>query len=401
MKNMQYKQGALNVVDIVLDGYRIWFICDGFNALFSYDCIKREIELVSEIPMLPLMSGRAFENLFKIGNNLIFVPCCADAIYTYDIINKRFHRIELPLKWFNKKSNGVIIRFCLAVDFNDCLYMIGEKCIVEFNVKSNKIIFFDKWYDEYCKIFIHNQPLCDKDYVKINEKIFLPPSNGDCIIEIDMNNQNVIFNKIELLEYKNCNYYTMSVDKYGFWIFNSNKKTVINLDFNYTLKKTYFINDLPDLTNNFRYSYKKDEKIYFFYTDYYLVLIIDLNNRSSVVRDPIYIEQKNLFLGKVSYAFDNIKQSKDKLYLIERSKNIIYIRDKNLAKIANIDLKINNRVLIAHTVNIVKFNCILKEGAFYYNNLERLLFELETSDTLKKEIEQMKIGKKILEIVKG
>lgn len=378
---------TLRVRDAVIDGNELWAACNDFNGLLYCDLKKNRVELIDSFPGTPLFTNNMFSCTVKMGNILVFVPACAEAIYTYEIEKKEFHTYALPDELMGGKNN---YKFIQAFVYKNSVYMIGYllPCIVRFEVFTGRITCFEEWYQDFVQSGYKNKRmLVDREVCLIGEKIFFPPRNGDCIIEFDMKSQRIVFHDFN---YKEDDYYTLCYEGGFFWTYGTSQQAVIQISNKFEVVKEISLADIwqDQSIRGFRFSYKKGDCLWLFSNCYEKYIKVDIVNKSLSVHS-FSNNQEHFFL-----PYENMRQAEKNLYLFEMQGRGLYKCNEDFEKIEKIQFGMKREILYEYFDKRKEIRVVFENAVV--SDLNWLFWSLQHERDVEVDI-RANIGKAIFE----
>lgn len=331
---MQGKNGntSLKISDAVIEKDGLWASCDDFNGLLHFDFKKNKAVIIDEFPGIPLFVQYAFSCVVRIGDLLVFVPGSVNAIYTYHIVNGKFQNYLLPEELTNEKK----CKFAQAYVYGCKVYMIGysKACILCFDTLRNSITYYNDFCLELYRKYRNKFQIVDKEVCRCGNQLFFPPRNGDCIIEFDMEKQQLFFHDFG---YKEDIYMTLCYDDGYFWSYGVYSQIIVQIDDQFRVKNeislsTHFQGKNIDI---FRFSYKKGNYIWLFSNQLAQYVKVDILGRKMDIRILEGQQEKTSY-----FSFSNIKRQDGYIYIFEPEKKRMYRCDEAFWQIEPISLEI-------------------------------------------------------------
>ena len=165
---------------------QIW--CTMFHDPYLYRIDLKSNELKEVVPILN--ENNELQSFINIGlhkNLFIFVQALTNELILMDRNTFVKQKYKIPSEneikaRMNAKTANLLIH-------NDDLYIFGFDYIgiVKFNFSSKQFTIIDKFLSEL-EIRNYNEVFCLYDYIKVDEKIFLPVANSNAVIELSLNN---------------------------------------------------------------------------------------------------------------------------------------------------------------------------------------------------------------------
>ncbi len=139
--------------------------------------------------------------------------------------------IENILKFSPKFANTLI--------YNDILYIFGlnYRGIIKFDLLTKKFSLIDDFLKNL-KITNHNEKFCIYDYIKINDKVYLPMLNSNAVLELSLKDDKT---KIHYVGDEKQRYISGTLDGNNIWLAPRDAKTgdIIKWNFKDNIVKQY------------------------------------------------------------------------------------------------------------------------------------------------------------------
>ena len=179
------------IEDNVMLNDTIWFCAYDFNALFSMDVVTKEIKVCGIFPGQPYHQHRLFSVMKLVGNKIYFIPCEASNIAVYDIDMKTIKIIDWPEEV--KVKNEHISIIC-AQQYREYIYMLPSHgyCIIELDTSSGEITCIDGW-KEKCENYIFCEPeMCfNKQSIIVDGNLYVPFYNANAVLKLNCDTMQV------------------------------------------------------------------------------------------------------------------------------------------------------------------------------------------------------------------
>lgn len=101
---MEQKDSGRELLDQALvpegvydDGNRFWFMERDYNALFRVTKKDLRVKLVGTVPDEGFMRKGLYPSITPCGKRLYFAPGSAEEIAEYDLLQKNFRKIPIPI----------------------------------------------------------------------------------------------------------------------------------------------------------------------------------------------------------------------------------------------------------------------------------------------------------------
>ena len=177
-------------------GDKFWFFTNIGNHICSMSKKCDVIDYIDSNPYEELEYNYLYTALVPYRNKIYLIPRVATHIGIYDIDKKEFGKINL------EKAEGLMPvtydaanKFASAVLVNDKIFLIPRKypAIVEINLKNNEIMYHKDWLKQYKKVLLFDGDYFLYDYAIYENKIYLPALSAGAIIVIDSINDSITF----------------------------------------------------------------------------------------------------------------------------------------------------------------------------------------------------------------
>lgn len=316
--NLKDEKGdAMELNIIVQCGIKIndeyWFAVGNMNGLFKKNLLTDEVIFVGFFANEEKLRFRAYTDVQLINNKLIFTPCLAKEIAIYDLEEKKFYNMQLPI------YESGINQYMKSVKYKDTVYFIPfyaslfiKYCAVENNIKK-----LDKW-TELRKQYLNydNKNLVIESICTDDDYIYMFMSSRNDVIILNMATDQFEVKRINILS-PTENICSVCKFKKHIWIASSKGKIYVWDYINNSIVKTIDIAQYID--------YKDDFIHHILLTNRYIYLI---NNYEKNIR-----------------AFDYIR---DKFMVIDMNKYVSEKKDDNLSLYYYYDIRIieNNKISV-------------------------------------------------------
>ncbi len=399
--------------DFYLNDNRMFFSAGNFNGLFEYLINEKKLYFLGNFKNEGLLNMQLYGKIHKYKNKLIFTPMSADNIAVYDIKEKTFSAIHLPLP---KIPCGFEGKFLNSVVVEDKIIMFPGRfyCIVEYNINSEELQIHDEWYDECIKRWgKRSYLLFSYDMVKIGNDIFLPSALTSGIFKYCLTE-----NKYEFIDipYKCKCLSTLAYDGEYFWSVTDDGKLLILKNNGLILKKidVYITYGERGLVHRSVYD---NGYIWLFFSQQSKIIKIkcyDCENEYEVIK---YSEKEKEYTNLEYHAVDFVEKKKSDIFFMSRSsRDLKYIRNDKLNNYINyiidtsgycekevkgIDLYRAN-IEYANKINLyfhTQNNVILYEKTVFKDTLEFLLRETSRRIDMIENGVCLNFGKKIYQSI--
>lgn len=366
---------TLEISDVVVEGRGLWSFCEEFNGLLYTDLESGQTKILAEFPQMPFFIRHAFVSIVKVDDILVFAPKMADSLYAYQMSKNKLQSYALPEEMVHLKGRS---KFDQTVVFKKNVFMLGysEPCIVCFDVSEGKMTYYKEWYQDYLKKgFEHEILLFEKEMCVIQNRIFFPPRNGDCIIEFDMETRQCIFHDFI---YKKDQYYVLCYEDGFFWTYGAKNRVIVKMDDKFAVVDEFSLDEMePDIKKSpviekyIRFSHKKGNLIWLFSGSYEKYVQVDIEKRSLMIGsfDP----KEDTW----AVTFPDIKNKRNKIYVFEPVGKKLYVCDDDMEKVKVHRVMVEQEEIFEHLCTNIETD-IFCEGE-QYANIEYLCWYLRNN----------------------
>ena len=190
IQNVNYPESAglasLQFENLYDDGQCFWFTAFSFNALFRMDRQTWKAEYMGSFPGETFLGYRQYRTIVEHGGKLYFTPGSARGIGVYDLADGSFETIR-----FDENEDGGVgasYKFKAAFVYQSKIFFTGfaYPAIICYDTADGKIERFDDWLE----LLAPFKPLPENLYfyrgAALGNKLFLPLSCADAVLEFDM-----------------------------------------------------------------------------------------------------------------------------------------------------------------------------------------------------------------------
>lgn len=339
---------ALKISGAVIEGRELWSACDEFNGLLHTDLESGKTKLVGSFPEMPFFTRNAFGVVVKMDDMLVFVPGMAEAIYIYYIKEKEFRIYALPEEMMHMSGK---FKFNQAVVYEKSVFMFGysEPCIVCFDVLQGCLTYYGEWYREFVRRgFGHELILFDKEICILQNSIFFPPRNGDCIIEYNMEKRQVFFHNFQ---YKKDFYLNLFYDGVFFWTYGAKNQSIICMNDKFEVTGEWALIEMKtdtksssfvaEETRYFSFSYKQGNNIWLFSTSFDQYIRVNIEEK--VFRIDSFNDSEDYIESPI-----NVKHNRNIIYLFEPLRKAIHVYNDKMEKMTTLQIMVEPNELFGY-----------------------------------------------------
>lgn len=289
-----------------------WFVAGSTNGLFKKNLLTDEVIFIGFFVDEEKSQFRAYTDVQLVNNKLIFTPCFAKGIAIYDLEEKKFYNMHLPV------YESGINQYIKSVKHKNIIYFIpfSASSFIKYCVDEERIQKLDGWTELRKQYLGHDdsnlviESICtDDDY------IYMFMGNRNYVIILNMVTDQFEVKRINISS--NENIYAVSKFGKNIWIASDKGKVY---EWNYSNNSIIKTIDLAQYINC---------------TDYVIHYILSTDQ---------YIYLINIY-GKSIRVFDYIK---DKFMVIDMNKYVSDKKDDDLSLYYYYDMRIieNNKVSV-------------------------------------------------------
>ena len=387
--------------DFYCDGNNIFFSAGNFNGLYAYSMVNKKLSFLGKFKDEYALCIQLYGNVNNFENQLIFTPLSANSIGIYDLYNKTFESIALPMP---KAACGYECKFLNSVIYKNSIFAFPgySSYIIEYSIKNKKLIIHDSWYNELFNRYKKKSNLLFHfDSVQINDDIYLPSEQYSGMFRYCL-----LDNTYEFIEIAGIceSIHTLSYDGNYMWCSTNSKLLKLNL-------KGKVIEEIDILATygvkgDFYYSVYHREYLLLFACQMSIVLRIDCRNYMTKFEVMRYCKEEKKYTDYEYHATDFVKKKKDKVFFMCRSDRTIQnITDGDVEKYLEAIIDTTGyaeRNVDANDIYIESINFNEKKNRYLHkdnkgkNNrnvfYERTLFP-ESLDFMFNVIDSFKVGK--------
>lgn len=213
--------------DYYSDEKKMIFSAGNFNGLYEYLIKDKKLLFLGNFKNESVLNKQLYGKIHKYKNKLIFTPMTADHIGIYDLEEKTFSAVHLPLP---KIPCGFEGKFLNSVIVEDRVFMFPGRyyCIIEYNINSKELQIHDEWYDECINRWgKRSYLLFSYDMVEIGNEVFLPSALASGIFKYSLTENSFEFIDVP---HKCKNISTLTHDGENFWLVTDDGKLLILKD---------------------------------------------------------------------------------------------------------------------------------------------------------------------------
>ena len=200
------------------EGNNIWFSNISFNGLFKMDLENGQIEFIHRFEEIACNKGIVWTQMFKEGDELIFVPWVSDSLVIYNI--KTCEEYHIP--FLEEKKECEFGR--LAFRYKDVIWLFPAKSggkVLCYDIKNKVIVRNDKlgnWL-----LSIAKGEVCTLRGSIYNDKITLCLDDKNILCQIELETMDLNANIIS----ESCgNIYVATFDGCDYWLLQKNSSNI-------------------------------------------------------------------------------------------------------------------------------------------------------------------------------
>ena len=191
---------------------QIWCTMFYDPYLYKIDMETKEISIVTSILDDDPLDFNI--NIFPYKDSFIFLQSNTHVMIIMNRTTLHKSKYKIPFEIVYPLSFG--LKFANVIVFNDNIYIFGlnYRGIVKFNLITEEFSVIDEFLNDL-KITNHNDKLCIYDYVKIEDKLYLPIANANAVLEFSLNDEKF---KIHYVGDENQRYIAGAWDGSNIWL---------------------------------------------------------------------------------------------------------------------------------------------------------------------------------------
>lgn len=201
-QNRQTEGQPLFFENIYDDGEYFWFTEYDFNSLFKMNKINYEVEFIGIFPGEKFVQEKLYISTAICNHKMYFAPYSANEIAIYDLEEKRFEKIEVPIPKNNYHLEWKKMKFFKVIAVENKVYFIPDHYpgILCYDTQTGDLTCFDDWID---KIEKNRKSKWGYffSYTEIDRKLYLPCACVDAVIIFDTISQK---SKVLFIHSTNC-----------------------------------------------------------------------------------------------------------------------------------------------------------------------------------------------------
>ncbi len=192
---MEQKDSGRELLDQALvpegvydDGNRFWFMERDYNALFRVTKKDLRVKLVGTVPDEGFMRKGLYPSITPCGKRLYFAPGSAEEIAEYDLLQKNFRKIPIPIPRIEGPLLWEQAKFFGAEVTGNKIYFIPDRYPGILCYDAGRDVFFccDEWVDEIEKLRSLEGSGYFVSYVRAGNQLILPCFCADAVVVLDM-----------------------------------------------------------------------------------------------------------------------------------------------------------------------------------------------------------------------
>lgn len=156
---------------------KVWFIGQRLQYIFCADVEKREIDIISKLPNVPVLGYRRYQQLIKFGSKLVCLPYINKDILIYDMMDCSVDSILI--KGCEKFSEMCCT--CAGI-VKDKIYIVAGwnvKKIIVLNMEEKKLDIFDIECSAANEVLGTSSVIC-------KNQMYIPVWNKEKVISFDI-----------------------------------------------------------------------------------------------------------------------------------------------------------------------------------------------------------------------
>lgn len=376
--------------DFYLDESRVFFSAGNFNGLYEYLIKENKLNFLGTFKNESILGRQLYGKIHRYKDKLIFTPLSAENIAIYDLKDKTFEAVPLPLP---KVPCGFEGKFLNSVMFNNKLFMFPGRfyCIVEYNFDSGDLWIHDDWYDECIKKWEKRSYLLfSYDMVKTGNEVFLPSALNSGIFKYCFNENQYDFINVS---YKCKTLSTLAYDGEYFWSATDNGKLLIIKD-NGTIIEDIDIYLTYGECGLFNRSIYDNGYLWLFLSQQSKIIKINCCNFKKEFEVIRFSEEEKEYTNLEYHTVNFIERKNNEIFFMARSnRELKYIHNGNIYDY--IDNIVDTSGYSEKDVNAIDLyrahiEYASKENLYFYKKNDIILFERTAfSDTLDFMLEEM------------
>ena len=168
---------------------QIWCTMFYDPYLYKIDLETKEISTVTRI----LTANEEIDSYMLILLHRDYFVFIQSTTNKFIIMNRKtFDKEIYDIPAASKKSSRLSQKFANGIIQDDNLYIFGSnyKGIVKFNLLNKDFYIIDSFISEL-KITNHNENICLYDYIKVDNRLYFPLMNSNCVLEFSLDENTI------------------------------------------------------------------------------------------------------------------------------------------------------------------------------------------------------------------
>lgn len=265
-----------------------WFAAGNTNGLFKKNLLTGELYFIDFFPDEAKTQFRAYTDVKRVGNKLIFTPCYAKRIAIYNIDDKKFSSVLLP-----EFKTGVN-QYIKSVKYKDYIYFIpfSASFFIKYNVVEGNIKKLEEWTDLKKQYLDQgNNNLIIETVCTDNKDIYMFMNDKNYVIILNMDTDQFQVKSLDT-----------SFDEKIYSVFRRDNNIWIVTNRNIIYKWNYVDNEILHIVDFNQYIKFRDYMIYNIYVTSKYVYLINMFDKDIMVFD--YINREFTIIDMNKYVSD-------------------------------------------------------------------------------------------------
>lgn len=185
----QHKKIFFNAFAII-DNDIAYASLDELNGLFRVNLKSNNCTYISMFPNEKAGGNKLHCKAEYFNNKVYFIPESADYISILDLQTKEIYQLAIPSPAENKGVYNKNCKFAGSYIYDNILWILPATFpgVLKVNIDTEDITVIDNWVpDRECRFYVSG--IC-----RINDKLFLPDTFSNAVLQIDMNLNSVKIN---------------------------------------------------------------------------------------------------------------------------------------------------------------------------------------------------------------
>jgi len=364
-------------------GY-IWFCNLYYPALFKMNLSTGEISLEKILPRYTYRNYAQYGLIVSIEGQLIIAPLRAGNILFYDIEKKELNEIPLEIEKYSYGIDSTNLFWSSAVyDENIFLFPGHFRAIVKIDVKTKKITYISRWFDELKDEIFHERRLIfSKCYSNDGENYYLPSFQSNIVLKFNLRLLNYEVIRTNIPEERLSG---IVVDEQYYWITSTMSNILYRID-KYSMKIKSI--EVTGIDNSERKGLNAiiPYKDLFYLLPCYIGNIVAYNKADETCTQSLIMPKQ---------AVDDMKQyiyELESILYCQKVENHMYLYSYLVGKLY--DYNMDNNVFEVTEIKVNKY-----EEYCYIKNVLPLALRESNDKTLRQYIYEVKNYKRILQTI--